>query len=380
MRENEAVLQALVEARKAGKKGVLATVVQIKGSAYRREGAKMFVDETGHHVGLISGGCLEADVAETARTVMEQNMPLIKRYELGEDLVWGLGLGCPGTVDIYLEPVSAVSEWQPAFALWIESLRTGRAAALCTVQPAAGTDSDSANRSRMFLSEDGYAAGCLGDERVNQTVAAWASELFHEQSPKSESRSLTLEDGTTVNLFVDISVPAPAVMIFGAGHDAVPVARLSASLGFPTTVIDPRPAYNTVDRFPQATRILTEPSQYREKVMIDKRTYVIIMNHHLERDREALKYVLSTPAPYVGLLGPRSRANRILEGLGEEGCLFGDRQLERLFSPIGHDIGAESAEEIAVSILAEIIAMRSGHEGGRLRDKARIHRIPVTAR
>lgn len=379
MRENEAVLQALAEAHKAGRKGVLATVVQIKGSAYRREGAKMFIDETGHHLGLISGGCLEADVAETARAVMEQNKPLIKRYELGEDLVWGLGLGCPGTVDIYLEPVSADNELHPAFALWLESLLNGRAGALCTVLPAKEHDVDSTDR-RMFLSEDGHTAGCLGDERVNQMVAAWANELFHEQSPKSVSRSITLEDGTAVNVFVDISVPAPTVMIFGAGHDAVPVARLSVSLGYSTAVIDPRAGYNTADRFPQATRILAEPSQYREKVMIDKRTYVIIMNHHLERDREALKYVLSTPAPYVGLLGPRSRRDRILDALGEEGCSFDDRQLARLFSPIGLDIGAESAEEISVSILAEIIAMRSGHEGGRLRDKARIHRSPVTAR
>lgn len=379
MRENEAVLQALAEAHKAGRKGVLATVVQIKGSAYRREGAKMFIDETGHHLGLISGGCLEADVAETARAVMEQNKPLIKRYELGEDLVWGLGLGCPGTVDIYLEPVSADNELHPAFALWLESLLNGRAGALCTVLPANEHDVDSTDR-RMFLSADGHTAGCLGDERVNRKVAAWANELFHEQSPKSVSRSITMEDGTAVNVFVDISVPAPTVMIFGAGHDAVPVARLSASLGFPTAVIDPRAGYNTADRFPQATRILAEPSQFREKVMIDRRTYVIIMNHHLERDREALKYVLSTPAPYVGLLGPKSRRDRIMEALEKEGCFFGAHQLARLCNPIGLDIGAESAEEISVSILAEIIALRSGHEGGRLRDKARIHRSPVTAR
>ncbi|MED4909352.1 XdhC family protein [Brevibacillus centrosporus] len=379
MREHEAVLQALADAHKAGRNGALATVVQIKGSAYRREGAKMFIDETGHRVGLISGGCLEADVAETARAVMEQNKRMIKRYELGEDLVWGLGLGCPGTVDICIEPISAETELHPAFALWLESLRKGRAAALCTVLPVTENDGGSADR-RMFLSEDGYTVGCLGHEGVNRTVAAWANTLFQDPSPKSASRSITLEDGTTVNVFIDISVPAPTVMIFGAGHDAVPVARLSASLGFPTTVIDPRAGYNTVDRFPQATRIAAEPSQYHEKVMIDSRTYVIIMNHHLERDREALKYVLSTPAPYVGLLGPRSRRNRIMEALEKEGCYFGEHQLARLCNPIGLDIGAESAEEISVSILAEIIAMRSGHQGGLLRDKSSIHRSVVTAR
>jgi xanthine dehydrogenase accessory factor len=379
MQENEAVLQTLVEACKAGRKGALATVVQIKGSAYRRVGAKMFIDETGNHVGLISGGCLETDVAEVARGVMEKNKPLIKRYELDEDLVWGLGLGCPGTVDIFIEPVLADTEQHPAFALWLDSIQKGRAAALCTVLSANEQEGNNADR-RLFLSEDGYTAGGLGHDRLNRMAGAWAAALLQEQSPRSESRTVTLEDGTTANLLVDICVPAPTVLIFGAGHDAVPVARLSRSLGFPTSVVDPRAAYNTEERFPGTTRMFAEPNQYHEKVIIGRRTYVVIMNHHLERDREALKYALSTPAPYIGLLGPLSRRNRMMEALEKEGCVFDDRQLARLYNPIGLDIGADSAEEISVSILAEIIAMRSGHKGGLLRDKTRIHQSTVPSR
>ncbi|MGG1659929.1 XdhC family protein [Brevibacillus sp. NRS-1366] len=378
MRENEAVLQALEETRKAGKKGALATVVKVKGSAYRREGAKMFIDETGNYVGLISGGCLEADVAEVAKTVMQENQIILKRYELDENLVWGLGLGCPGTVDIFIEPIRADKDQHSALATWSQSIQKGNAAALCTVIKSSDKDGPTVDR-RLVIPEEGYATGSLGHTGLNHYVEQWAKELFQEPSPRSSSRSIDLDDGTSVNVFLDVAVPLPMVMIFGAGHDAIPVAELSANLGLPTTVVDPRPGYNTAERFPGAARLLIDSGAYQQELVIGKRTYVVIMNHHLERDQEALKFALLSEAPYVGLLGPRSRRERIMEALGKAGATFHERQLARLCNPIGLDIGADTAEEIAVSILAEIIARRTGHEGGLLRDKKQIHQSTVIA-
>ncbi|WP_103106279.1 XdhC family protein [Brevibacillus reuszeri] len=378
MRENEAVLHTLNEAIRAGKKGALATVVKVKGSAYRREGAKMFIDDTGHYVGLISGGCLEADVAEVAKGVIRDNKAILKRYELDEDLVWGLGLGCPGTVDIFIEPIAGQEKLQPAFSVWSEAIQKGEAAALCTVIGMNETACESASK-RLVLTEKGNVTGNLGNTGINRYVEKWAKELFHKQNPRSSSQSVVLEDGTSLSLFLDVVVPLPTVFVFGAGNDAIPVARLSATLGFPTTVVDPRPGYNTAERFPLATRLLIDSEKYAEQLAVGKRSYVVIMNHHMERDQEALKFALPSEAPYIGLLGPRSRRERIMDSLEKAGSPFTARQLARLCNPIGLDIGADNAEEIAVSILAEIIAKRTGHEGGLLRDKAQIHQNTVIA-
>ncbi|GIO08929.1 xanthine dehydrogenase [Brevibacillus reuszeri] len=378
MRENEAVLHKLNEAIQAGKKGALATVVKVKGSAYRREGAKMFIDDTGHYIGLISGGCLEADVAEVAQGVIRDNKAILKRYELDEDLVWGLGLGCPGTVEIFIEPIAGQEKLHPPFSVWSEAIQKGEAAALCTVIAMNKTACESATK-RLVVTEKGHVTGSLGNTGLNRYVEKWANELFHKQNPRSSSQSVVLEDGTSLSLFLDVVVPLPTVFVFGAGHDAIPVARLSATLGFPTTVVDPRPGYNTAERFPLATRLLIDSEKYAEQLAVGKRSYVVIMNHHMERDQEALKFALLSEAAYVGLLGPRSRRERIMEALEKAGSTFTARQLARLCNPIGLDIGADNAEEIAVSILAEIIAKRTGHEGGLLRDKAQIHQNTVIA-
>ncbi|MGG4494830.1 XdhC family protein [Brevibacillus reuszeri] len=379
MRENEAVLLALQEARKAGKKGALATVVKVKGSAYRREGAKMFIDETGHYVGLISGGCLESDVAEVAQAVICDNKAMLKRYELDEDLVWGLGLGCPGTVDLFIEPIAADKELHPAFSKWTQDIQNGEAAVLCTVIGRNENTCDSASR-RLVITEQGQVAGSLENAGINRYAEKWAKELLQQQNPRSSCQSILLEDGTSINLFLDVVVPLPSILIFGAGNDVIPVARLSATLGLPTTVVDPRPGYNTSERFPQATRLLIDSEKYAQQLSVGKRSYVVIMNHHMERDQEALRFALPSQAAYIGLLGPRSRRERIMEALEKTGSSFTVRQLARLCNPIGLDIGADNAEEIAVSILAEIIAKRTGHEGGLLRDKAQIHQTDSLCR
>src|SRR5690606_12977232 len=148
--------------------------------------------------------------------------------------------------------------------------------------------------------------------------------------------------GEEVSVFIDVYMPPLDILIFGAGHDAIPVASYCVSLGFRTTVVDARSHYNSEERFPGAKRIIAGEEDFQEKVKIGHRTNIIVMNHHLEKDQAALHYVLTSSAPYVGALGPRSRCLRMLDALQEEGIIFSDRQLERLYSPIGLNIGADS--------------------------------------
>jgi xanthine dehydrogenase accessory factor len=357
----------------------LATVVKVTGSAYKREGSKMFIDDTGGTYGVISGGCLERDVTEVALQVMEDERPILKRYHLDEELVWGLGLGCPGTVDIYIEPIhpfvftnvndsqlhghTQAEDKSDPFYEWIKCIQQETEGVLATVINSSSS-LDLLPGNRVFITENNSQVGYFASQELNHIISEIACQKMIQQSPKSETRLVTLSNGEEVSIFFDVNIPAYELMIFGAGHDAIPLSNLSVQLGFKTTVIDPRPAYATVERFPGAQIILADPEQYGSHVTIGRRTYIVIMNHHLERDQASLKFALNSESPYVGMLGPRSRCNKILDAMNLKGKAF-----EQLHNPIGIDIGAETSEEITLSILSEILAVRNRHSGGFLKNR-----------
>lgn len=368
MSENRLVMEAVHEARKAGRKAALATVVRVFGSAYRREGAKMLVDEQENITGMISGGCLEADVAETAKKVIETGRPILKTYAMDEDVVWGLGLGCPGTVEIHIELVSGQ---QPVLSAWLDCIRKEQEGILATVLP----DGKNEKVHRLFIPKEGQPVGTLGDSRLDWQASNIALRKLSESNPKSETLIIESADQREDHVFVDVYIPPLKLMIFGAGHDAIPVARYGVSLGFDTIVIDQRSFYNSEERFPGTRRIVADTTRFAETVHIDSRTYIVVMNHHLERDQETLKFVLPSASPYIGVLGPRSRRIRMLEAIEKEGSSFENSQLQRMYSPIGLDIGAATPEEIAISILGEIVAIKNGHTGGFLQNSEYIHQF-----
>ncbi|SEN76152.1 XdhC family protein [Lihuaxuella thermophila] len=410
MKEHREIALAMEETKRVGRKMAVATVVRVKGSAYRREGAKLLIDEEGNTTGVISGGCLEPDVVEVAKQVMADGRPILKSYHLDEDLVWGLGLGCPGMVDIWIEavpdsrgpkvmhtPPSSAGEdaenpgftgengvssdgrkendsrdtGREPFAAWSMCLKEERSAVLATLLESSSPDLPIG--ARLFIPEEGEPSGDLGDASLNQLAVKLARKKLDTLYPRSETSTFFLSGGGKAEIFVDVNLPPFELMIFGAGHDAIPVAKLAAELGFRTTVIDPRPAYANEERFPGARIILTHADAWEERVMIGRRTFVIVMNHHLERDQAAIRFALNSPAPYVGVLGPRSRRQRMLEALEKEGVIFGEAELARMYNPVGLDIGAETSEEVAVSILSEVLAFRNGHMGGFLRGREKIH-------
>jgi xanthine/CO dehydrogenase XdhC/CoxF family maturation factor len=258
------------------------------------------------------------------------------------------------------------------FAAWTECLKEERAAVLCTLlefSPSPGIPSGV----RLLVPENGEPLGDLGDEALNRLAVELARKKLDTLHPQSETCIFSLPGDRQAEVFFDVNLPPSELMIFGAGHDAIPLAKFAIQSGFKTTVVDPRPAYATEERFPGARIILSDASLWVEQVIIGRRTYVVVMNHHLERDRAAIRFVLNSPAPYVGVLGPRSRCQRMLEALEKEGVTFGEEKLARMYNPVGLDIGAETPEEVAISILSEILAFRKGHAGGYLRGRDSIH-------
>ncbi len=369
MREEERqLLQAIQTAKASGKKAAVATVVRVVGSAYRREGTKMLIDAGGGQVCMISGGCLEQEVGEIAKQVMETGQGVVHFFDLDEETVWGLGLGCGGAVDVYIEPLDSGAE----FEQWLETVQAQKAGALATILNVK-EDSQFRKAARLFISENGSVSGNFGHESLNEQVIERAKESMTQLYPRSETRMYKAND-EAIEVFLDVNVPPPELAIFGAGHDAIPMASYAHKLGFRVTVIDARHAFVTPERFPHANLVRTHPSGFSEKVTLTPRTYVILMNHHLERDKESLAFALAANVPYIGVLGPRSRFERMTKALEDEGRPLIEKDFSNIRNPIGVDIGADTPDEIAVSVMSELIAIRGNYKAGFLNERAgRIH-------
>lgn len=339
---------------------VLATVVSVEGSAYRREGSKMVITSNGDTFGLISGGCLEADVIEVAKIVFQEQKPILKRYELDEDLVWGLGLGCPGIVNILIEPITIYS---PFYEEWVHLIQKNSPHITCKI-----LRNENETVENLLVTEENKFDCWKEDD-----VVLIAREKLIERNPKSE---MIMIPGLG-EVFFDVYSPSPLICIFGAGNDAIPVAQMAHHLGFQTMVVDGRPAFNTKERFPHAKRLLKHVQELERVDFINQNTFVVIMNHHLQRDMDSIMIALKSNSHYVGILGPRKRREKMLTRLRETGEFFSVEQLGKMHSPIGLDIGADTSEEIALSIMAEIVAVRKGHNGSSLKNSYYIHSHPA---
>lgn len=346
--ETQAFTQALYQAKSNNQQAAVATVVGVKGSAYRREGARMLILEDASQVCMLSGGCLEAEVVEVALEVIRSGQPIIQHYDLSEDELWGLGIGCGGSVDIRIERVN----WQnPLMSTWFSMLDQQKEAVL--VMPL----DKQTNLQPMLLTADD-----LQGEFKDPELQAFALTEAKKRLAMREPRAVTLTAPNGQAIFIDISTPPPALILFGAGHDAIPLAAQAKSLGYAVHIVDSRSTFLTPQRFPDAILHHLSPAQLNQ-LDLPLRSHLVIMNHHLERDRMCLAYGLNSKAEYVGVLGPFSRAQQLLEELEQQGQSFSPQQLTRLRAPIGLKIGAEAPEEVALSILAELMAWRRGYDG-----------------
>jgi xanthine dehydrogenase accessory factor len=357
-RETERLLEVIRQARAAGEPAALATVVRVKGSAYRREGTRMFVRRDGTYECSLSGGCLEPTVAEAAARVIATGEPVIVSYDLADDSVWGLGIGCSGAVDISIERL----EDDAITNEWLSILEHGEAAVLVT--PLSGVSG------RMIVRGTGDSVGGLSDPAVERAAVARARARLGSPYPVSGPDCIG-----DAEVFQEITSPPPDLVIFGAGHDAAPLARLAWTLGFAVTVVDARHAFLVPERFPGATLTCAHFSQFADRVKPPAGASMLVMNHHVERDQESLRFSLESDAAYVGVLGPRSRYEKLLAGLAAQGYTPDASKTARVRSPVGLSLGAETPQEVAVSILGEILAIRRGFEGGFLSGSVRsLHR------
>jgi xanthine/CO dehydrogenase XdhC/CoxF family maturation factor len=349
-REIERFLDAIRHGRSSGHRAAIATIVRVRGSAYRREGTRMLIRDDGTYECALSGGCLEPSVADAAVPVIDTGEPVIVNYDLADDSLWGLGMGCSGAVDVRIERLDEVDR-DAVMREWLSVLERGEKAALVT--PLSGATG------RLLVRGDGEPMGSLSNRAMEQEAVARAR--LRLIAPLSQSGPERLTGG---EVFCEISLPAPELVVFGANPDAAPLARQAWSLGFSVTMVDVRSAYLTIECFPMAKLVPAHFSQFPTAVPLTPESSVLVMNHHLERDEESLRYALESDAGYIGVLGPLSRYQMLLSALASKGYVPSAAQLAHVHSPVGLSIGAETPEEIAVSILAEILAVHRGFTGG----------------
>ncbi len=367
------VLAAIESLSAHGERMALATVVAVRGSTYRRPGARLLVPEHGAPVGNISGGCLEGDVADVARIVMDEGTPRLASWDLtaDDDDVWGLGLGCNGAIEVFIEPAEQAAEVAGALRMALEEERP-----ICVVTVVESGDKNVTAGARMVHrpgSGAGGGQGSLGDAATDAAAVQAAGEAL--TAGLSEVRPL----GEGVRAFVEVLEPPIRLLICGAGHDAAPLVRSAASLGWSAIVLDDRAAFLNEERFPGATGfvLVDEPGDVAGAEAADERTNAVVMTHNFLRDRDYLRGLLTTPVRYIGMLGPAARTERILMDLAGAGMVISPDDRARIHGPAGLDLGSEGPEEIAQSIVSEIIAARHGRAGGSLRDRpGPIHERP----
>lgn len=342
MREIDRIRNALSAASARGDSVVLVTVMAVEGSVYRGAGARMIVTAGGATVGAVSGGCLEADLVARAPEVLATARAELVRYDTraSDDAVMGLGMGCQGVIDLLLEPLTGTS-LQQAQAFY-ERLAARRDAVTLLTRVRSGAGSPAVG-TRLLLAEDGRVIeGDIG--------------LMDEQQ----------------DVVREVMRPATSLVICGGGADAIPLANLARQVGWHITVVDHRPAFVETARFPHAdalvcANLVNDADALAGRVEIDGRTMAVVMAHSASHDRAYLHAMLDGHARYIGVLGPRRRT---MELLGARAPAGEGAMPPSVHSPVGLDLGAETPDEIALAIVAEISAVVAGRDGGMLRRRA----------
>jgi xanthine/CO dehydrogenase XdhC/CoxF family maturation factor len=325
---------------------VLASVYDTEGSTYSKAGARMLITGDGNFHGMLSGGCLEGDLAERARAVIDSGMPQAVTYDLGQndEELWGLGVGCDGLMRIFLQPLLAEHAYEP-FATMVRALKGDTEQVAATVIE---SEIDDLPPGATMVT----VGGELTFNDVAETHIQALSELIGSTLLKNHSstRSISTDTGTASVLFAMLT-PPPAVLVLGAGLDAGPVVRFAAELGWRVTVQDHRPAYIESGDFACAEKVFCVPvDDISDEVDLARYSAAVVMSHHLVSDRKYLLQLAKSQMEYIGLLGPADRRRRLLEELGDAG----DKLAGRVHGPAGLDLGGRGPASIALSIVAEM--------------------------
>ena len=337
------------------KRVAMATLVATRGTSPKREGAKMWVGEEGRILGSVTiGGCVDARVIAESEKALSSSQPRLLEMKLGDEDAWEIGFSCAGELDVLIEPVD-ISNGNV-----IDLYRTVRALVdqgQCAVLVTPLNDSTS----KLLMLEDGELSGTLGSPELDREAQTIALELLRKRT--SSTVSLRGEP-----VFFEVHGPPRTLIVFGAGHVSMPLVSLAHDLGLKTILVDGRPRFATRERFPDVDELLIGiPSEMAQSFTYTSSTFVVLTAHDYKYDLPVLKVVLPARPAYVGLLGSKRRGAAIKEFLRDGG--MEESLLDQLHVPVGLDIGADSAAEIALSILAEAVAIKSGQTPVFLKDK-----------
>ena len=359
-----AIVDALASTAAAGTPIVLATVVRVTGSSYGGVGTRMVIRVDGSTVGIVSGGCLETDLAEQAKRVHEDGKARVVTYDTraDDDAAWGLGLGCNGLIDVLLEPMLPV--YAGAFAVLLEEALDQTATTVLATVTQSSNDAEGIVGAHALLT--GEAIETTGDWG-DRTVLMLARADF-EEALASGRRGLVKEYGA-VQIAFEVVNPTVRLVICGSGPDVIPLVRFGTELGWTLTVVDHRPIEHAhAERFPGARVVeCAEPVNLAESVALTPQTAAVVMSHHFARDLDYVRALLASDVAYIGVLGPRARAERMLADINTAGDA--PQRTERMFAPVGMDIGGDGPDAIALSVIAEVSAVLSARDGGHLRDR-----------
>jgi len=337
----------------------LATVIHVEGSAYRRPGARMLIAPSGESWGMISGGCLEHDVMIRARRVMKSAVPVTVRYDStsDEDIIFGTGLGCNGVVDVFVEPLA--NQLRESLIEAVEHChQTRQRGAIATIVKL--SDDSALPHTHAFLTPDGWKG-----HRV-------LTSLLVEHVPKNEDSIIISEKGprSDLDIFVQPLLPAIQLVIFGGGFDVAPLIHIAKATGLQTIVVDSRQRPSWTRTLREADSVMLCPAvEALPQIHLDSRTVAVVMNHHFESDRDTLAALTQVGLPYVGLLGPKRRREKLLNAVKSSGIEISDAFVKSLYGPAGLDIGAKDPEQIALSIMAEILAVLNERDAEPVRDR-----------
>lgn len=332
----------------------LVTVLDVEGSAYRRPGAKMVITAGGSQIGSVTAGCLEAEFVEIARGVRESETPRVETFDLTDDDGWGLGVGCNGVITFLFEPLTG------AYAPVEAAISADKPMALL-----ATIDGQNRLSTRGVYSAETGIVEIVGEfsAGARKRIRARLTDAIEDGSTVFEA----IEDGT---LCLDGIVAPPRLLLLGHGNDVGPVVELGRKNGFQVEVAAFRGASNATERFAAAQSVHTlSPTEVGEKLSLDANTYVVIMSHNLVDDTLAFQEVLDSPVPYIGLLGPRERFEELRANVDGE-IQLNERDRERIYTPVGIDLGGGTPYQIAHSIVAEVLAVHNDREVDHLTDRA----------
>ena len=376
MKEIKDIVYAFENAVREGKKTALATVVHVQGSSYRRPGARMLVTEDGRLTGAISGGCLEGDALRKALLVINQQQNKLVTYDTSDedDAKFGVQLGCNGIVHILFEPIDPEQQVHPLILL--EELTSKR------------QDGVLVTLFSLFSPKDAFPGTCfliLPDTVVSELNSSqYNTELLVEANHALVTKNSLMKEYLfgehVLTAFVEFIHPPVSLIIAGAGNDITPLSHIAAILGWETTVVDGRSSHANRHRFPQVDKIIVgKPQQVFDQFLIDDQTVVVLMTHNYNYDFEILKLLLKKGGcKYIGSLGPKKKLEQMIADLEVEGIKLTKIQTDYIFGPVGLDIGAETPEEIALSIAAVIKKVLNAQSGLSLREKqAPIHQHSI---